>query len=58
MVAFTRKHLSGALESGHKLCHYFRTETLARYNYPMFFALLPYEGKSSLNGLPDISSVF
>jgi hypothetical protein len=33
MVAFTRKHLFDALESGHKLCHYFRTETLARYNY-------------------------
>jgi tRNA A37 threonylcarbamoyladenosine dehydratase len=26
IVAFTRKHLSGALESGHKLCHYFRTK--------------------------------
>jgi hypothetical protein len=33
MVAFTRKHLFDALESGHKLCHYFRTETLARYKY-------------------------
>jgi hypothetical protein len=33
IVAFTRKHLIGALESGHKYCHYFRTETLARYKY-------------------------
>ena len=32
IVAFTLKHLSGALESGHKYCHYFRTETLARYS--------------------------
>jgi len=38
MVAFTRKHLFDALESGHKLCHYFRTETLARYNYIDFLA--------------------
>ena len=26
IVAFTRKHLIGSFESGHKLCHYFRTE--------------------------------
>jgi hypothetical protein len=31
IVAFTCKHLLAALESGHKLCHYFRTETLALY---------------------------
>jgi hypothetical protein len=33
IVAFTLKHLIGALESGHKLCHYFRTEILARYTW-------------------------
>ena len=33
IVAFTHKHLIGALESGHKYWHYFRTETLSLYNY-------------------------
>ena len=42
IVAFTRKHLVDALESGHKLCHCFRTKLwhatinhiIARVKYP------------------------
>jgi len=31
------KHLIDALESGQKLCHYFRTEILASYSYTIPF---------------------
>ena len=49
MVAFTRKHLFGALESEHKYCHYFRTETLALYNLYPTDPVIVYDSKELIS---------